>query len=115
MNAGRDLFLIWIDHQLRPFPETMGYGCMGYGYYPITMDSRKCSGCHECSLSAMKFFISSDQDCHWYLVPLEGREEFIKWSEQDPDADDFDPTPPKGVSRINGGPESVIFENPVLS
>lgn len=60
----------------------------------------------------MKYFLSQDQSCHWYLIPEEWREVWDILCALDED----DPRcwePPEWAKPIGGGPSSIVFENPI--
>lgn len=52
---------------------------------------------------ALGYYLDSDDDGHWYVVPLEQRRAFSRWLDC-PDSD-----PPPGVVDIGGSPSMVIF------
>jgi hypothetical protein len=61
-----------------------------------------------------KFYLSQDNDCHWYIIPLEKQQEWSKWCNLDSE-DENSWEPPDFAIPINGNPSSVIFENPVIN
>jgi hypothetical protein len=63
-------------------------------------------------MTAKRFFLSSDNDGHWYLVPVEILPEWDRWCNLDAD-DEASWTPPEGAQRIGGSPSRVSFENPI--
>lgn len=61
---------------------------------------------------AERYFLSQDNDCHWYIIPNKNREEWREWvdnvDEDDPkswDAPDF-------AKTISGGASSITFLDP---
>lgn len=57
-----------------------------------------------------KFFLDSDNDCHWYVVPDEKREAWDEWV----DLDEDDPrgwTAPSWAERINGPVSQIRFSD----
>ena len=60
-----------------------------------------------------RFFLDQDASCHWYLVPVEHREKWCKWSELDPE-DERTWEAPAWAIRINTGPQFVTFAAPEL-
>ena len=61
-----------------------------------------------CSALNGKFFLGRDGDCHWFIVPVERREEWEKWAnipEDDPSGWDI----PDFVQEIGGSPSMIEF------
>lgn len=50
-----------------------------------------------------RYYLDSDDDGHWYVVPLSRRAEFSAWLDS-PDA-----APPPGVVEVGGSPSLVRF------
>ena len=59
----------------------------------------------------MRFFLSQDGSCHWYLVPVDKRKEWEAWTAIDED-DERAWTPPDYAEAIGGSPSRVEFESP---
>lgn len=57
-----------------------------------------------------RFFMGQDQSSHWYLVPVERRDEWEAWSGMD-DNDEASWETPSWVKQIDG-PSSVTFTAP---
>ena len=60
---------------------------------------------------ADRYFLSQDNDCHWYLVPVRLTPTWVEWLALDSD-DERAWTEPAGVLAVNGAPTRVTFENP---
>lgn len=64
-----------------------------------------------------RFSLIQDDDCRWYLVPAEKREEARKYFDavaafwNDDDAEGDEPAMPKYIQHIDG-PHRLTFENP---
>lgn len=56
----------------------------------------------------MRFLMDSDDDGHWYVVPLSERKRFREYVE----ADDKNPADVPGVAYLNGHPNTVTFSAP---
>ena len=55
------------------------------------------------------YVLDSDDDGHWYVVPVAQRDAFSKWLAS-VDAEDFDPVGyPEGVVPLDGSPTRVVF------
>jgi hypothetical protein len=59
----------------------------------------------------MKYRLYTDNDGHWYKVPVEQTEEFDSWLELDSE-DEASWTPPEGCIEIDG-PHNVVIQDPV--
>jgi hypothetical protein len=56
----------------------------------------------------MNYFVDTDNDAHWYVVPDELRDVWNEWldlDDEDPDSWDV----PDGVVRIPGHPSLIVF------
>lgn len=54
------------------------------------------------------YFLDNDDNGHWYLIPAERREEWVRWSNTGWDwEDDFADEANNWL--INGGPSSITF------
>lgn len=62
-------------------------------------------------MSEERFYFSRDNSCHWYLVPVERREEFERWASLDED-DEAGWDPPEWARRLNGALSRVTFTDP---
>jgi len=51
------------------------------------------------------YFLDQDNDCHWYLIPVDKRAEWNKW------LDSAKRNVPKYARSVDG-PQWVIFTNP---
>lgn len=59
-----------------------------------------------------RYFLSQDQSCHWYIIPVSKREEWSKFNALDED----DPASwevPEWAEMIGGDYQRVTFENPI--
>ena len=61
----------------------------------------------------MRYFLDSDDDGHWYLVPCDRRAEWFEWHEI-PSDDEPSWDVPEFAYRLNGSPNEVAFENPIV-
>lgn len=72
-------------------------------------------GLHErgCPLYKGKerFFLGSDDDGHWFLIPADMRDTWMEWRDLDSE-DERSWDVPKGAIALNGHPTWVEFENP---
>lgn len=57
------------------------------------------------------WFLASDNDAHWYLVPVAHRKEWYEWCDI-PDDDERAWEPPTFAKRLGGGVSIVEFMNP---
>jgi len=60
-----------------------------------------------------KYTLVQDNDCHWYIIPVEKNKEWDEWLEIDSD-DERGWTPPFFSVSIDG-PSHVVFEKPACS
>lgn len=56
----------------------------------------------------IKYFLSQDQDCHWYLIPAEFRADWERWTELPPE-DDEAWSVPVYAEMLGGGPDDLEF------
>lgn len=59
-----------------------------------------------------KYYLDTDNDGHWYIIPVDCKKEFEDWRGLDPD-DEKSWDVPKFAHSIGGNPNSVHFENPI--
>ena len=67
-------------------------------------------------MNPQRFYLDQDDDSHWFLVPVDKKEEFSAYVEQFQSDDYYDnelPLP-EGVEQIGGSYTLVTFENPVI-
>ena len=62
---------------------------------------------------AERFFLSTDNDSHWYLVPVVRKADWDAWRDI-PEDDERAWDPPDFAKRLNGAPSLVTFENPEM-
>lgn len=55
------------------------------------------------------YFLSQDNDSHWYVVPVSRRTDWEKWLELDPDNESAWNTP-DFAEEVGGSPSLVEFE-----
>ncbi len=55
-------------------------------------------------------YLTTDNDSHWYVVPVAKRAEWEEWLEIDPD-DERAWEPPVFARPVNGGPSLVEFSS----
>ena len=60
-----------------------------------------------------RYFLSADEDGHWFVVPLDKTQEWHKWRDLDQDSEEAW-EPPAWASPVDGNPSRVTFENPLL-
>lgn len=60
----------------------------------------------------MTWFLGTDNDGHWYLVPADRREEWRAWIGL-PSNDERTWTHPRWALALGGSPSSVVFTDPV--
>ena len=61
----------------------------------------------------MRFFLDQDQSCHWYIIPVENREEWNKWTNLSED-DEASWDAPEYAQPISGHPNNVEFTTYIL-
>jgi hypothetical protein len=64
------------------------------------------------SWMSKQYFLTTDHDCHWFLVPVDKRKSWERWCDL-PENDEHSWTPPKYAIAIDG-PQSVKFEQPKI-
>lgn len=60
-----------------------------------------------------RYFLDQDQDCHWYVIPVSHRVDWLNWNSQDPNDERYW-TPPDFAKPLGGSHTLVTFENPVI-
>lgn len=60
-----------------------------------------------------RYFLASDDDGHWFIVPVERRSDFDDWVSQDWSSELANFQTPTYVEEVGGDPSFVTFENPV--
>jgi hypothetical protein len=63
-------------------------------------------------MKPQRYFLSQDNSSHWYLVPVENREEWDAWCNLDED-DEAAWDAPDFARRLDGGPNGITFSDPV--
>ncbi|MGO8211808.1 hypothetical protein ACC782_33550 [Rhizobium ruizarguesonis] len=61
-----------------------------------------------------RFYLTTDNDSHWYVVPVAHKEEWDAWCEIDSD-DERAWTPPEFARAVGGAPCLVTFSNPEIA
>ncbi len=56
-----------------------------------------------------RYSLLQDEDCHWYVVPVDKITEFVTWVQTEGEGEK-----PEGVMEVGGGTSRVIFEKPVI-
>ena len=56
----------------------------------------------------VRYFLSQDNDCHWFIIPADKRDEWNAWCEIESD-DEQAWEPPDFAYPINGHPSGVTF------
>jgi hypothetical protein len=60
-----------------------------------------------------RFFLSTDNDSHWYVIPIAHRGDWEEFLEIDSD-DERSWTVPKWAEAVGGSPTLVTFSDPVV-
>lgn len=68
---------------------------------------------HEIPVSAARFVLLQDGDCHWYLVPVDRMTEFQSWAEL-PSEDERAWETPEYAECVGGSPSLVTFADPSI-
>jgi hypothetical protein len=55
-----------------------------------------------------KYILCQDDDCHWYLIPADKKEEWNEWLDVVQEGDSL----PKYAQAVDG-PHRLTFENPI--
>lgn len=58
-----------------------------------------------------RFYLSQDNDSHWYIIPVDNETDWQDFLELDPD-DDEAWEPPSFAVPTDGGPTMVTFTDP---
>lgn len=59
----------------------------------------------------IRYFMDSDDDGHWYLIPVEYQAAWDRWTGLDQDSPEaWDP--PAWAVPLDGHPNGITFENP---
>lgn len=61
-----------------------------------------------------RFFLSRDNDFHWYIIPVARQQEWDEWREISED-DERSWTPPDFAKPVGGAPSLVTFCMPEIS
>jgi len=61
-----------------------------------------------------RYYLTQDNDSHWYVVPVTKRDEWNAWLELDED-DEAAWEAPEWALRTYGSPGVVEFENPLIT
>lgn len=56
------------------------------------------------------FFLSMDNDGHWFIIPVERRDEWNDWIDLD-QSDEASWDVPEWADDLNGSPSNVIFHS----
>lgn len=59
-----------------------------------------------------RYFFAQDDSCHWYLVPADRRAEWTELANL-PEEDERAWDAPEWAERLNGGPGSYTFTDPI--
>lgn len=62
-------------------------------------------------MSKVRYYLTQDSDCHWFVVPVDKREEWNAWTEIDSD-DERAWEAPDFARSIGGSPSMVTFLEP---
>lgn len=62
----------------------------------------------------MKNILIQDNDCHWYIIPVDKKVEWFNWCELDED-DEKSWEAPEFAKEVWGCPSLVEFENFVIN
>jgi len=58
-----------------------------------------------------EYFIDQDQDCHWYVVDNNFREEWQAWCNLDSEEDDAAHTAPAFAIYLGTRPNKIVFSD----
>jgi hypothetical protein len=61
----------------------------------------------------VRYFLSSDNDGHWYVIPESHRQNWDKWVDLDSD-DEESWNVPEYAKEVNGSPSLVTFLEPII-
>lgn len=61
-----------------------------------------------------RYYLSMDNDGHWFVVPTDKAGEWGEWKRLDQD-DERAWTPPDFAKQVGGSPSLVTFSNPEIS
>ena len=61
-----------------------------------------------------RYFLTVDNSSHWYIVPVERREEWNDWREI-PETDERAWFAPDYATAVDGAPGRVTFTDPVIA
>jgi hypothetical protein len=57
----------------------------------------------------MRFFLDTDNDSHWFVIPADKRDAWTEFLEIEPD-DERSWVPPDWAIEVGGSPTTVTFE-----
>lgn len=66
----------------------------------------------EAKPSPERFFLSTDGDGHWFIVPVAKRDEWYEWANIDSD-DERSWESPEFAQPVGGSPSMVSFTDPI--
>jgi len=66
------------------------------------------AGRAEAQQETLRYFLTTDNDSHWYVVPVAMRAEWETWTEIDSD-DERAWTPPSWAKQVGGSPTRITF------
>ena len=58
-----------------------------------------------------RYFLDTDNSCHWYMIPVENRAEWLSWCALD-EEDEASWTAPEFAKRLGGHPNMITFADP---
>ena len=59
----------------------------------------------------MRYFLDQDDSCHWYLVPMDKRNEWEYWCGLEDDCEESWEVP-EWAKRLDGHPRWISFTDP---
>ena len=62
-------------------------------------------------MADQRFFLSQDNDSHWYIIPVDKRVEWNDWLELDED-DEPSWMVPEFAKAVGGNPSLITFTDP---
>lgn len=65
-------------------------------------------------MTGERYYLSADNDCHWYVVPLARKAEWEAWLDI-PEDDERAWEPPDFAIAVGGAPCLVTFSEPVIA
>ena len=65
-------------------------------------------------MDSEKFFMATDNDSHWYVIPVAKADAWQAWLDLDDEDEEAWDTPDFALA-VYGPPSAVTFENPLIN